>query len=118
MKDNRERVEKLIRRLQDLVGIIAGRIEDNDPETQRDIEQLHESVSSQFNSEGQPSPMARPHARRTLLKIAPSLLKAAPKKTGLFRNVGRALASKTWASEIDKLEKELSQAMDRYQVRS
>ena len=117
MKDNRERVEKLIRRLQDLVGIIAGRFETKDPRTKTDIERLNECVPSQLDSDRQPSSMTGPHALRILLKIVCSLLKATPKKTGLFRNVGRALASKTWAGEIDKLEKELDNSMQRYNVR-
>ena len=50
------------------------------------------------------------------MKIAHSLLKATPKKAGLFRNLGRALASKEWADEIDKLEKELHNSMQRYHV--
>ena len=55
MKVNHVRVEKLIWRLQDLVGIIAGQIKDQDAQAKIDMKELHGCVSSQLNSDGQPS---------------------------------------------------------------
>ena len=60
---------------------------------------------------------ARLFSRRTLLKIAPALVKISSKKAGCIRQFNRLLASEAWVTEIDKREKELSEAMGRYHVR-
>ena len=41
MKDNKAMVEKLLERLRNLVGIVAGRIRLEGDQTKKDVEQLH-----------------------------------------------------------------------------
>ena len=112
MKGNAEDIQDLRQVTEDLIGIVAGRIDQLGDQARDDIKELHECAPLLFDS---PTTLLRCRAIRSVSGVVIQLVDMG-QSNGIVDKAGRILAADKWAVEIKKLKETVNQAIARWQV--